>query len=97
MKIVFKDKNKMKNFLERYCCFEASDFDAWLEYLKECVEFIDEELPIQKIDGLVKKAYVTFDNGYSEFELCAEFVKIIDRGELVWVIDLDYSYPMVEV
>ena len=97
MKIVFRDKIKMRNFLDRYCWFEESYFTEWLEYLKECVEFLGEDILIQDIDNMVKKAYVTFDNGKSEFELCANFIKVIDKGDLVWVIDLDYSYPVTEI
>jgi hypothetical protein len=95
MKVILRNANKMRNFIEENIDRKLTDleFKDWINYLQEFSDYIDKvqnegDAKIRIQEG----ASLSLELNDNEYELIVKFAREVVENELVFIADLDYTH-----
>jgi truncated hemoglobin YjbI len=95
MRIKIKDKNRMRDFINKNTTEKISDedFQEWLSYLQDTANFIEET---EKVEGMIERvregASLTLTVDDKEYEVMVKFNRLVDEDGIYFSIDINYDY-----
>lgn len=99
MKTEFKNLKKMRGFISSQIKpISDFDFNDWITYLKEFAEHV-EEIENEEFNHkeLIKSGNLTLTLEDEDYEVKVIFIRTIVKGEIVYLIDLDYTEDIEEI